>query len=101
MDQSDTNTDTDTETTVSTEGGTGTDTDLDTAADTSDSLSDKLVLGGAIAVIGIITSGVAVYILDRVGPAGSGEIMWILGYGLTIFALWYLLLRPIDFTDKY
>lgn len=96
MDQSGTNTDT--ETNVSTDGETGIDP---AAADTSDSLSDKLVLGGAIAAVGIITSGVAVYILDRVGPAGSGEFMWILGYGLTIFALWYLLLRPIDFTNKY
>lgn len=96
MDQTDTNTDTGTS--VSTEGGTGPD---DTAADTSDSLSDKLLFGGAIAAIGIITSGVAVYILDQIGPAGSGELMWIVGYGLTIFALWYLLLRPIDFTDRY
>lgn len=99
MEQSDTNTDTDTN--VSTDVGVGTGPDDDAKADTSDDLSDKLLLGGAIAVVGIITTGVAVYILDRIGPAGSGEFMWILGYGLTIFALWYLLLRPIDFTDGY
>lgn len=70
--------------------------------DTTESgLPRTLLVGGAIAVIGIVTTGVVVNILNRVGPAGSADIMWILGYGLTIFVLWYRLMRPIDFSQRY
>jgi hypothetical protein len=77
--------------------------DTDTNSDdtnASSSPSRKMVLGGAIAVFGVITTGLLVYVLERIGPAGSGELVWILGYGLTIFTLWYLLLRPIDLTGR-
>lgn len=93
MDRSDTNT--------RTEVDTGSDVDSDAATDASSGSSRTFLVGGAIAAIGIITSGVMVYVLDRIGPPGSGELVWILGYGLTIFALWYLLLRPIDLTGGY
>lgn len=79
-------------------GDTDTIADPDSNSDGSSDFSRKMILGGAIAATGIIGSGILVYILERIGPAGSSELVWILGYGLTIFALWYLLLRPIDLT---
>lgn len=56
---------------------------------------------GAIASVGIVVTGVMVNLLERVGPSGSADIMWILGYGMTIFVLWYLFVRPIDFSKRY
>jgi hypothetical protein len=72
-------------------------TNTDTGGDESSGPSRK-VLGGAIAVGGIVTTGILVYILERTGYPVAEQIVWILGYGLTIFALWYLLLRPLDLT---
>jgi hypothetical protein len=75
-------------------------TTTDTGGDESSSPSRKMILGGAIAVGGIITTGILVYVLERTGYPQAEQLVWILGYGLTIFALWYLLLRPIDLTGK-
>lgn len=62
----------------------------------SSGFSRKTLLGGGIAVGGVILTGILVYVLERIGPPGAQEIVWVLGYGLTIFALWYLFIRPID-----
>lgn len=56
---------------------------------------------GAIASVGIVVTGVMVNLLERAGPSGSADIMWILGYGMTIFVLWYLFVRPINFSKRY
>ncbi|MFC6961835.1 hypothetical protein [Halocatena marina] len=109
MGQSNGDRDMDTDTTVDLDDSADTGSDIDTTGDTdsetttdeSGGLSRMFVVGGAIAAIGIVMSGLMVYLLDRIGPPGSGELMWIFGYGLTIFALWYLLLRPIDFSSRY
>lgn len=68
---------------------------------TTDGLPRTVLVGGAIAAVGIVMTGVMVNLLDRIGPAGSADVMWIFGYGMTIFALWYLLVRPIDFSERY
>lgn len=73
-----------------------TDTGNGTGPEESGGLSRKMLLGGGLAVGGVVMTGILVYVLERVGPPGAQEIVWILGYGLTIFALWYLFLRPID-----
>jgi hypothetical protein len=49
------------------------------------------VLVGAIVVPGIIN-----YFLVRNGLETFGAIVWILGYGGGILALWHLWLRPLD-----
>lgn len=70
--------------------------------DTTESgLPRTVLVAGAIAAIGIVMTGVVVNLLNRVGPAGSADVMWVLGYGITIFVLWYLLVRPIDFSQRY
>lgn len=68
---------------------------------TGGSLPRTILVAGGIATIGIVMTGVMVNLLDRIGPAGSADLMWILGYGLTVFVLWYLLVRPIDFSHRY
>lgn len=70
--------------------------DADTGTEGSSGLPRKMLLGGSIAGIGVVTTGMLVYVLERIGPPGVQEIVWILGYGLTVFVLWYLFLRPID-----
>ncbi len=81
--------------------GSGSGSDSVLTSDTERDLPRMVLITGAIAVIGIVVTGVMVYALDRVGPAGSADVMWIMGYGLTIFVLWYLLVRPIDFSKRY
>lgn len=73
----------------------------ETDAEGSSGLSRRFVVGGLIAAGGVVSTGLLVYILDRVGPAGSADLVWILGYGVTVLALWYLLIRPIDFSTRY
>jgi hypothetical protein len=73
-------------------------TNTDPGSDGSSGPSRKMVLGGTIAVGGIVTTGILVYVLERTGYPQAEQIVWILGYGLTLFALWYLLLRPLDLT---
>lgn len=67
----------------------------------SSGLSSRFAIAGLIAASGIVSSGVLVYVLDRIGPAGAADLAWIVGYGATIFALWYLVIRPIDFSERY
>lgn len=99
MDGSNEHTDADTNASL----GSGTDSgdaESDSDAPTS-GLPRTIFVAIAIAAIGIVTTGVVVNLLDRVGPAGSADLMWITGYGITVFALWYLLIRPIDFSQRY
>lgn len=85
-----------------TDSGSGSDSNSTFVPDTTGSgLPGTVLVAGAIAAIGIVMTGLVVNVLNRVGPAGSADVMWVLGYGLTIFVLWYLLVRPIDFSQRY
>lgn len=85
-----------------TDPSSGSDSDSPFIPDTTESgLPRTVLVAVAIAAIGIVMTGVVVNILNRVGPAGSADVMWIFGYGTTIFVLWYLLVRPIDFSQRY
>lgn len=72
-------------------------TNTDADPEESSGLSTPVKMGAAIAVTGIITSGVLNYALTRLGAPTAGTVVWVVGYGLTIFALWYVLFRPLDF----
>jgi hypothetical protein len=58
--------------------------------------SDRAKLGALIAVVGIVGTGVVDFALSQLGAPGVGGAAWAAGYGLTIIALWYVLLRPLD-----
>lgn len=51
-----------------------------------------------IIAIGVIGSGVANYALTEVGAPTLGTIVWMFGYAMTVFVLWYIWIRPLDIT---
>jgi len=58
---------------------------------------DKLLLG-AILLIGIAGSGIVRRLLGELGYNDLGALVFMLGYGGMIFALWYGWIRPMDIT---
>lgn len=52
----------------------------------------------AIAVLGVVVSGVADHLLTTAGYVGLGRLVWMVGFGVTVLAVWYLWLRPMDLT---
>lgn len=49
-----------------------------------------------IAAVGIAVSGVADYLLTTSGHVGLGRLVWTVGFGVTVLAVWYVWLRPMD-----
>lgn len=49
-----------------------------------------------IAALGIVVSGMADYLLSAEGYVGLGRVAWAVGFGVTVVAVWFLWLRPID-----
>ncbi|WP_224334542.1 hypothetical protein [Haloprofundus halobius] len=47
---------------------------------------------------GIVGSGIARRLLGELGYNGVGRVVFVLGYGGMIFALWYGWIRPLDIT---
>ncbi|SHH52761.1 hypothetical protein [Halobaculum gomorrense] len=58
---------------------------------------DRLLLA-AVLVVGIAGTGVVRRQLGVLGYNDLGRIVFIFGYGLTVFAVWYGWIRPIDIT---
>lgn len=58
---------------------------------------DKLLLV-TILVLGIAGSGIARRLLGELGYNEVGRVVFILGYGGMILALWYGWVRPLDIT---
>ncbi|WP_049986487.1 hypothetical protein [Halobellus rufus] len=58
---------------------------------------DKLLLA-ALLVVGIAGSGVARRLLGEAGYDDLGAIVFVLGYGGMIVAIWYAWIRPMDIT---
>jgi hypothetical protein len=76
-----------------------TDTERSEAAD-ENRLSGKARLGAGIAAIGIVTSGLALNLLTQIGAPMVGTVAFAAGFALTIGALWYVLLRPLDLGEE-
>lgn len=51
-----------------------------------------------IAVVGIVVSGVADYLLTASGYVALGRLAWAAGFGVTVLVAWYVWLRPMDLT---
>lgn len=58
---------------------------------------DRLLLA-TVLVVGIAGTGVVRRQLGLLGFNGLGRLVFILGYGLTVFAVWYGWIRPLDIT---
>jgi hypothetical protein len=78
-----------------------TDTDTRNDADDEEGLfeltRDKLLVA-ALLLVGIAGSGIARRILGELGYSDLGAIVYILGYGGMVFALWYGWIRPMNIT---
>ena len=58
---------------------------------------DRLLLA-AVLVIGIAGTGIVRRQLGVLGFNDLGRLVFIFGYGLTVFAVWYGWIRPLDIT---
>lgn len=63
-------------------------------------LSERTKLGATVATVGIITSGLVLTFLTQLGAPQVGTAAFVAGFAVTIGALWYLLLRPLDFGEE-
>lgn len=46
---------------------------------------------------GILGTGFLNFVLSQQGASQLADFTWIVGYGSTVFVLWYGWIRPIDF----
>ncbi|WP_225935337.1 hypothetical protein [Halobaculum magnesiiphilum] len=58
---------------------------------------DRLLLA-AVLVVGIAGTGIVRRQLGLLGFNDLGRLVFIFGYGLTVFAVWYGWIRPLDIT---
>ncbi|REA00923.1 hypothetical protein DEQ92_19185 [Haloferax sp. Atlit-6N] len=49
-----------------------------------------------VVTIGLIGPGFGVYILEGADLSLAADIVWIIGYGTTIFVVWYVWIRPLE-----
>ncbi len=58
---------------------------------------DRLLLA-AVLVVGIAGTGIVRRELGVLGYNGLGRLVFVLGYGTTVFLVWYGWIRPLDIT---
>jgi len=51
-------------------------------------------------LVGIAGTGIAVRLVNGAGYSLLGSALWVVGYGTTIFVLWYGWLRPLDLSGQ-
>ncbi|MDT3437643.1 hypothetical protein [Haloarcula sp. 1CSR25-25] len=49
-----------------------------------------------IVLVGLIGPGLLVYTLEQANLSVVADLVWILGYGTTIFVVWFMWIRPLD-----
>jgi hypothetical protein len=49
-----------------------------------------------VVTIGLIGPGFGVYILEGADLSLAADLVWIMGYGTTIFVVWYVWIRPLE-----
>ena len=53
-----------------------------------------------IVIVGLITPGLLVYLLEQANLSVLADLMWVLGYGTTVFVVWYIWIRPLDLSGS-
>lgn len=53
-----------------------------------------------VVVVGLIGPGLLVYTLEQANLSGIADLVWFIGYGTTVFVVWYIWLRPVDFVGQ-
>ena len=73
------------------------DTATGAAADDEEGLfSERMKVGIAIVVVGVLVPGLVDNLLTHAGAPGLGVLVWIVGFGSAVVALWYVVLRPLN-----
>ena len=49
-----------------------------------------------IVLMGLIMPGLLVTLLERTNLSVLADIVWVFGYGTTIFSVWYIWIRPLN-----
>ena len=49
-----------------------------------------------IILVGLVGSGLGVYILETANLPRLADFVWVAGYGTTVFLVWFLWIRPLD-----
>lgn len=53
-----------------------------------------------VVLVGLITPGLVVYFLETANLSGIADLVWIVGYGTTVFVVWFIWIRPLDLTGS-
>ena len=53
-----------------------------------------------VVLVGLIGPGLLVYTLEQANLSTVADLVWIVGYGTTIFVVWFIWLRPLDFSGS-
>jgi hypothetical protein len=56
----------------------------------------RLQFAGFVMVVGLIGPGFLVYALEQANLSGVADFVWMVGYGTTIFVVWFIWLRPLN-----
>lgn len=53
-----------------------------------------------VVIVGLIGPGLLVYTIEQANLSGVADLVWIIGYGTTVFVVWFVWLRPVDFLGQ-
>jgi hypothetical protein len=59
-------------------------------------LTERAKAGLVIAALGVAIPGLVDNLLTQAGAPGLGALVWAIGFGSAVVALWYVLLRPLN-----
>jgi hypothetical protein len=58
------------------------------------------VLFGVVLLVGVAGTGFSVWLANLAGYSTLGSIIWVVGYGTTIFLLWFGWFREMEITGQ-
>jgi len=84
--------------------GTETETDVDPRSDSPPrdylfGLSSRQLFV-LVVIVGLIGPGLGVYALEQANLSTVADFVWIVGYGTTVLVVWFIWLRPLDFSGS-
>ncbi|MXR43059.1 hypothetical protein GRX01_17145 [Halobaculum sp. WSA2] len=53
-----------------------------------------------VVLVGLIGPGLGVYALEQANLSTVADFVWIVGYGTTVLVVWFIWLRPLDFSGS-
>jgi hypothetical protein len=53
-----------------------------------------------VVLVGLIGPGLLVYTFEQANLSAVADLVWIVGYGTTVFVVWFIWLRPLDFVGS-